>query len=70
MENKCKIVQDILPIYIESMASEETNIFVEEHLKECKNCRKNLEEMKSELEKENFKNTEIVKEIKASEAVN
>lgn len=64
MEKMCKIVQDILPTYIEKMTSEETNTFIEEHLKECENCRKNLEEMNSELEKENLKNTEVVKEIK------
>lgn len=64
MEKICKLVQDLLPTYIEKMTSDETNAFVEEHLRECENCKKCLEEMKSELEKDNLKNTEIVKEIK------
>ena len=31
----CKIVQDLLPNYIENLTNEETNHFIEEHLKEC-----------------------------------
>ena len=39
MENKekCKIVQDLLPNYIDKLTSEETNSFVEKHLEECLN---------------------------------
>ena len=41
MENEkiCKIVQDLLPNYIENLTSEETNIFIEEHLNTCSNCK-------------------------------
>ena len=51
MENEkiCKIVQDLLPNYIENLTSEKTNIFIEEHLKECEECRNILENMKIEL---------------------
>ena len=36
-ENKdCKIVQDLLPNYIEKLTNEETNKYIEEHLNECK----------------------------------
>ena len=31
----CKIVQDLLPNYIEKLTNDETNKYVEEHLKEC-----------------------------------
>ena len=31
----CKIIQDLLPNYIEKLTNEETNNFIEEHLKEC-----------------------------------
>ena len=34
----CKIVQDLLPNYIENLTNEETNRFIEEHLKECPEC--------------------------------
>ena len=45
----CKIVQDLLPNYIENLTNEETNYFIEEHLKECSECQKVLENMKKEL---------------------
>ena len=40
MESKCKIVQDLLPTYIESLTSEETTNFIEEHLNSCNECKK------------------------------
>jgi len=50
-ENKdCKIVQDLLPNYIEKLTSEETNSHIEEHLRDCEDCRKTLESMKKDLE--------------------
>ena len=45
----CKIVQDLLPNYIEKLTNEETNIFIEEHLKECDECKKILENMKKDI---------------------
>lgn len=45
----CKIVQDLLPNYIDGLTNEETNLFIEEHLKECNECTKILENMKQEL---------------------
>ena len=37
-KTNCKIVQDLLPNYIENLTNEETNRFIEEHLKECPEC--------------------------------
>ncbi|MBU3103981.1 zf-HC2 domain-containing protein [Clostridium gasigenes] len=34
----CNTVQDLLPIYLDEIASEETNICVKEHLSECQIC--------------------------------
>lgn len=51
MKNRsdCKIVQDLLPNYIEKLTNEETNNYIEEHLKECSECKQVLENMKIEL---------------------
>ncbi|MFG6319378.1 MAG: zf-HC2 domain-containing protein, partial [Clostridia bacterium] len=46
---ECKIVQDILPNYIEQLTSEETNQYVEEHLNSCEECKNIYENMKSEM---------------------
>ena len=45
----CKIVQDLLPNYIEKLTNEETNMYIEEHLKECTECKTILENMQKEL---------------------
>ncbi len=63
MENKCKIVTDLLPNYIENLTSEDTNKFIQEHLNTCEECKKVYSEMKSDIQ-ENIENTEIVKKIK------
>ena len=55
-ENKdCKIVQDLLPNYIEKLTNKETNEYIEEHLKECSECRKVVERMKKDINVEDKK---------------
>lgn len=39
----CEIVQDLLPLYAENLCSEESRAYVEEHLKECAECRRMYE---------------------------
>ncbi len=50
----CKIVQDLLPNYIEGLTDKETNEYVKQHLNECKKCRNVYESLK-----ENLENSEI-----------
>lgn len=45
----CKIVQDLLPNYIEKLTNEETNKFIDKHLKECNECQKIFENMKKDF---------------------
>ena len=58
-KKECKIVQDLLPNYIEKFTSEETNEYIENHLKECKECRDIYEKMKPEMENDKASNVEI-----------
>ena len=37
MKNECSIVQDILPLYVEEMVSDDTVSFVRQSWKNCKN---------------------------------
>ncbi len=46
MRNECNIIRDLLPLYVENMASSDTAAFVEEHLKNCEGCRKEYERIK------------------------
>ena len=38
----CKIVQDLLPNYIEKLTNNETNKYIESHLNECSECKKTI----------------------------
>ena len=49
----CKIVQDLLPNYIEKLTDEETNLYIEEHLKGCDECKKMFENMQKDLKVDN-----------------
>lgn len=60
----CEIVRDILPLYEDDVCSEETRKAVEEHLKECEQCRNLMANLKE------FKEPEVtVEENKESKVV-
>ena len=42
----CNVIQDIMPLYVDEIVSEDTKKLVEEHLKECEDCRKEMEKMR------------------------
>src|SRR3954469_19823235 len=48
-ETKCTIIQDILPLYIDEVASQDTKEMVDEHLQHCAKCKKEYESMKHDL---------------------
>lgn len=43
--SNCDIIKDLLPIYIDKASSSSTNIFIEKHLQNCKECREAFKEM-------------------------
>lgn len=45
----CEVVQDLLPSYVDGLASEKTNELVEEHVEECDQCGSILRGMRAEL---------------------
>lgn len=72
MKNRnCSIVCDILPLYVENVISDDTRQFIDEHLSECAECKKELELLKTNLPLEtNTKETDspasVMKRIGAS----
>lgn len=46
MKISCNIIRDLLPLYAEDLASEDTRALVDEHLRECEDCTNVLNEMK------------------------
>ncbi|PAD66143.1 hypothetical protein CHH83_25495 [Bacillus sp. 7586-K] len=47
MKISCNMIRDILPLYVEDMASQDTRDIVEEHIASCENCKRRLEEMRT-----------------------
>lgn len=46
MNVNCNIIRDLLPLYAEGMASEESKALVDDHLRGCDSCTKELAELK------------------------
>ena len=49
MKLSCEIIKDLLPLYCDSICSEETKAAVEEHLTDCVPCSEELKKMKSDM---------------------
>lgn len=68
--NKCSIINDILPIYIDGICSQESKLLVEEHIKTCEKCKRKLENMQDEIkvcfkhEYEDETNINVLKSIR------
>lgn len=45
----CGIVKDLLPLYAEDMASEESNAFIKNHLETCEDCKRAFDTMKTPI---------------------
>lgn len=50
MNNKCEIVKDLLPSYLDNICSKESIQFINEHLSTCVKCRKIIDTMKSDID--------------------
>lgn len=63
----CKIVEDLLPNYVEKMTSKETNTFIEEHINKCKECKNKLNSMNSNIiiDKVDEKEIDYLRKIKS-----
>lgn len=46
----CKIIQDLLPNYIDKLTNEYTNEFIEKHLSECQECKASYDEMSKQVD--------------------
>jgi len=47
---ECDIIQDLLPSYSDKISSKATNKLVEEHLKQCENCKAVLKNMNNDID--------------------
>lgn len=69
---KCEVIRDLLPLYIDECCSSESKRLVEEHLKECGECRQLLCAMRQEVRiapEEKEKNLEEEELLKSGKSV-
>ena len=59
----CALVQDLLPLYVEHLTTEETETIIKEHLETCKECRMRYEDMAEDMIEEQETESEPLKEI-------
>lgn len=45
----CNIIKDILPLYLDGVVSDDTKKMIEEHLKECNQCRNEAVKLKQDV---------------------
>ncbi len=64
MKNKCNIVKDILPLYLEDMISEDTRKFVDSHIDHCDKCKEELESLKSNNTNNELEGEDSIKALK------
>lgn len=62
-EIKCTIIQDILPLYIDGVVSQDTKEMVDQHLQHCEKCQKEYETMKRNLYIPAENNAPIIQKI-------
>ena len=49
MNIKCEVIRDLLPLYVDGVASEESIALIEEHLRECDDCREYLKLLQEDI---------------------
>ena len=68
MKITCDIINDLIPLYIDNICTEDSCKLIEEHMKNCKKCNQKLEDMKNPIEypqmSEQWESKEPFKKIK------
>lgn len=49
MKTDCNIIKDLIPLYIDKVCSKKSSDLIEEHLKECNECRQYMDDMKDDI---------------------
>ncbi|MDO4864175.1 MAG: zf-HC2 domain-containing protein [Ruminococcus sp.] len=63
---KCEIIRDLLPVYCDGLASEETREEVNKHIEDCEDCRERLRLMREAVPEVPKADIEPMKKIKRS----
>ena len=63
---QCAIVRDLLSTYSEGLTSEATTHWIEEHLADCRKCKREYENLQELMEMERLREAGIRKKFKRS----
>lgn len=64
MKITCNVIRDLLPLYAENIANEDTRDLIEEHLKQCESCMKKLQQMEKTQTIPNALENEFIDNLK------
>ena len=64
MKISCNIIRDLLPLYAEDLASDDTRAFVDEHICDCESCTNFLKELRLDMPVPMETETESLKKVK------
>ena len=53
-DTSCNIIEDLLPLYVDDVCSDETKKMIEDHIKYCSGCQQKFDQMKSDLPIDNI----------------
>lgn len=54
MKISCIVIRDLLPLYHDNVCSEESRELIEEHIKNCEDCKTELEKYNMEIKRVNY----------------
>lgn len=64
MRKNCDLIKDLLPLYADDVCSDESRKAVEEHIKECSECKSELEKLRKSVTVSPQKDAAVLKRIK------
>ncbi len=67
-EINCQVIRDLLPLYEDNAASAETRTLVQEHLKDCPDCREELRKMHAPISVPPDDDKDVVKRLREFQA--
>ena len=66
----CDVIQDLLPLYADNLASDASAALIEEHIKTCETCNALLEQMSSPIEQQELDSPDPVKILRRQKVKN
>lgn len=65
----CDVIQDLMPLYVDQMLSEDSCALIREHLEICETCKNHLEELKKESADLNYTGNKMSVDMKSKEVL-